>query len=77
MYIVEIVRDSLIASILGFCGQKVYVKVKNWYNHDKDISLNDIHIDFIPKTSEDEVVIITRKGEAPELFKFFLMLSNK
>ena len=71
MFIIQIVRDSLIASILGFCGQKVYIKFKNWYYSEKDIDINDIHLDFIPQTTMDEVVIITRKGEDPELFKYF------
>ena len=71
MYVFEIVRDSLIASIVGFCGQKVYIKVKNWYYGDKDIDINDIKISFEPQTTEDEMVIITRKGEQPEVFKYF------
>ncbi len=60
MYIFEIVRDSLIATLVGFCGQKVYVKVKHWYYGDKDIDINNIHIDFIPQTTNNEVIIITR-----------------
>ncbi len=71
MYVFEIVRDSLIASIVGFCGQKIYMKVKNWYYGDNDININDVIINFQPQTTEDEVVIITRKNEQPELFKYF------
>ncbi len=71
MYVLEIVRDSLIATLVGMCGQKIYVKVKNWYYGDKDIDINDVKISFAPQTTEDEMVIITRKGEEPEIFKYF------
>ena len=71
MHFLEIVRDSLMATLVGICGKKIYCKVKNWYNHDKDIDINSVHIDFIPTKTEDEVVIITKKGEQPELFKFY------
>ena len=71
MYVLEIIRDSLIATLVGFCGQKVYIKVKNWYYGDKDIDINDIKISFEPQTTNDEMVIITRKDEKPEVFKYF------
>ena len=71
MYVLEILRDSLIATLVGFCGQKVYIKVKNWYYGENDIDINDIKISFEPQTTEDEMVIITRKDEKPEVFKYF------
>ncbi len=71
MYVLEIVRDSLIATLVGMCGQKIYVKVKNWYYGDTDIDINDIKISFEPQTTADEMVIITRKDEKPEVFKYF------
>ena len=71
MYVFEIMRDSLIATLVGFCGQKVYTKVKTWYYGDTDIDINDIKISFEPQATEDEMVIITRKDEKPEVFKYF------
>jgi H2-forming N5,N10-methylenetetrahydromethanopterin dehydrogenase-like enzyme len=67
----EIARDALVATSVGICGKKLYHKVKNWYYHKEDIEIKDIHIEFIPQTTEDEMVIITRKGKEPELFKYF------
>ena len=67
----EIARDALVATSVGICGKKIYQKVKNWYYHKEDIEIKDVHIEFIPQTTEDEMVIITRKGKEPELFKYF------
>ena len=67
----EIARDALVATSVGICGKKLYHKVKNWYYHKEDIEINDVHIELIPQTTEDEMVIITRKGKEPELFKYF------
>ena len=71
IHYIEIVRDALVATSVGICGEKIYRKVKNWYDHKEDIKINDIHIDFIPQTTEDEQMIITRKGKNPEVFKYF------
>ena len=67
----EIVRDGVVATIVGMCNKKIYCKVKNWYYKKEEININDIKLEFIPQTTEDEMIIITRKGKDPELFKFF------
>jgi predicted flavoprotein YhiN len=54
----EIARDALVATSVGICGEKIYQKVKNWYYHKEDIDIKDIHIEFTPQTTEDEIVII-------------------
>jgi len=71
IHYIEIVRDALVATSVGICGENIYRKVKNWYYHKEDININNIHIDFIPQTTEDEQMIITRKGKNPEVFKYF------
>ena len=71
IHFIEIIKDTLVATLVGFCGKKVYHKVQNWYYNKKDLDINDIHIDFIPQATEDEMVIITRKGNQPEVFKYF------
>lgn len=71
IHYIEIIKDTLVATLVGICGKRVYYKVKNWYYHKEDININDVHIEFIPQTTEDEMVIITRKGKEPELFKYF------
>ena len=56
----EIARDALVATSVGICGKKLYHKVKNWYYHKEDIDINDVHIEFIPQTTEDEMIILTK-----------------
>ena len=67
----EIARDALVATSVGICGKKIYQKVKNLYYHKEDIDINDVHIEFIPQATGDEMIIITRKCKEPELCKYF------
>ena len=66
-----IIRDALLTTVLAICAERVVNKIKNWWYREEDIDINDIHIDFIPQTENDEHVIVTRKGKHPEIFKYF------
>ena len=71
MDISSIVRDSVLTTILAICAERVVNKIKRWWYREEDIDINNIHIDFIPQTENDEHVIVTRKGKHPEIFKYF------
>lgn len=71
MHYVEIIKDAMVATLVGFCGKKVYHKIQNWYYSKDDINIDDVKIQFIPQTSEEEMIIITHKNEKPELFKYY------
>ena len=71
MHYVEIVKDAMVATLVGICGKKVYHKLNSWYYSKEHIKINDINIPFVPQITEDETIIITRKNDKPELFKFF------
>ncbi len=71
MDIPSIVRDSILTTILALCAERVITRIKKWWYSEEDIDINNIHIDFIPQTTDDEQVIVTRKGKNPEIFKYF------
>jgi len=71
MDISSIVRDSILTTILAICAERIVNKIKRWWYREEDIDINNIHIDFIPQTENDEHVIVTRKGKHPEIFKYF------
>ena len=48
MHYVEIVRDTLLATVIGICGKKIYHRVKHWYDP-KSIDIDNIHVDFYHK----------------------------
>lgn len=73
MDITNLIRDSVITVVLGLCAERIINKFKNWWYSEEDININNLHIDFIPQTTEEERMIITRKGKNPEIFKY---LSN-
>ena len=66
-----IVRDAILTSVLALCAERVVIRIKKWWYSEEDITIDNIHIDFIPQTTEDEKMIITRKGKSPEIFKYF------
>ena len=70
IHYLEIIKDAIVATLVDICGKKVHQKVNNLYYNKQDIDINNIHIEFTPQTTEDEIIIITHKGEHPELFKF-------
>ena len=69
MHYVEIVRDTLLATVLGICGKKIYHRVKHWYDP-KSIDIDNRHVDFLPQIADDEVIVVTEKGHVPKLYKF-------
>ena len=71
MDIPTIIRDSILTTVLALCAERVVSRIKKWWYREEDIDINNVHIDFIPQTTEDEALIITRKGKTPEIFKFF------
>ena len=71
MDISTIVRDSILTIILALRAERVITRIKKWWYREEDIDINNIHIDFIPQTKNDEHVIVTRKGKHPEIFKYF------
>ncbi len=71
MDVVNLIRDSIITVVLALCAERVVNKFKNWWYKEEDIDINDVHIDFIPQTTNDETIIVTRKGKNPEVFKYF------
>ena len=71
MDIQSIVRDSILTTVLALCAERVITRIKKWWYREEDIDINNIHIDFIPQTENDEHVIVTRKGKHPEIFKYF------
>ena len=67
----NLIRDSLITSVLAICAERIVNKIKNWYYSERDIKINDVHIDFIPQTTEEETMIITERNHNPKIFKFY------
>jgi len=65
------VRDSILTTVLALCAERVITRTKKWWYSKEDINIDSIHIDFIPQTTNDEQVIVTRKGKNPEIFKYF------
>ena len=76
MHYVEVVKDALVATLVAICGKQVYHKFKRWYYNTKCVEINDVHIEFIPQTTEEETILLTEKNHKPKVFKFFLMLVN-
>ena len=71
MDVINLIRDSVITVVLALCAERVVNKIKNWWYKEEDIDINDVHINFIPQTTHDETIIVTRKGKNPEVFKYF------
>ena len=79
----DILKDAVVTTMVGICGKVVYNNVRSYYNKhllqidekvyekQKEIDINNIHIEFVPQITNDEMVIITRKHKSPELFKYF------
>lgn len=71
MEISNLIRDSIITTILALCAERVVNRIKKWWYKEEDIDINNVHIDFIPQSTNDEKIIVTRKGKNPEIFKYF------
>lgn len=71
MHYVEVIKDALVATLVAICGKQIYHKLKKYYYHRNDIDINDIHIAFIPQTTEDETILLTEKHHKPKVFKYF------
>lgn len=71
MDISNLIRDSVITAVLAICAERVINRVKKWWYKKEDIDINDVHIDFVPQITEEEKIIVTRKGKNPEVFKYF------
>ena len=67
----ESIKDAIVALAVGICGKKLYRSMKKWWYSDEDIDINDFHIEFVPQITEEEKIIVTRKGKNPEIFKYF------
>ena len=46
-------RDSIITTVLVVCAEK-NTRITNWWYKEEDIDINDVHIDFIPQSTNDE-----------------------
>ena len=73
MDIANLVRDSIITTILALCAERFINRVKKWWYSEEDIQFNNVRIDFMPEYQEDEKMIITRKGKIPKFSNIFLM----
>lgn len=62
---------TVVLLIIGICAKSVYCNFYRWYHKEEDININDLHIDFVPETTDEEKIIVTRKGKNPEVFKYF------
>ena len=66
-----IIRDALLTTVLAICAERVVNKIKKCWYREVDVDINDIKINFIPETTDEEKILIIRKGHKPEIFKYF------
>ena len=67
----HIIRDAILTTVLAVCAERFVNKFKKWWYSEEDITINDLHIDFIPEKIEDETMLITQAGHNPKVFKYF------
>jgi len=67
----HIMRDAALTTVLAICAERFVNKLKKWRCSEEDITINDLHMDFIPEETEDETILITQAGHNPKVFKYF------
>ena len=71
MHYIEIVTKTLVATLVGICGKRIYHKITKWYYNEKTVKIDDVNIEFIPQTTEEETIIVNEKNKNPKVFKFY------
>ena len=67
----ESIKDAIVALAVGICGKSVYRRGKRWYYNEKALRIDDINIEFVPQTTEEETIIVNEKNKNPRMFKFY------
>jgi hypothetical protein len=71
-----ILGNGIVDAVIGLCVENIYKKIKNKFysnNHSSDESkkrhMESIHIKLKPQSTDEEIILLTRKNSEPQIFK--------